>query len=600
MARTLEELQAEFGYDLLSPEEVQAIREHRLNWNSLNGEIAIRKIRRSFPAYLQASNYGYKMTPYHYSLSANLQRNFEKGPNPGMEYGLVLLSASPQTGKSLTVTESFQSWVLIQPECIRYSILTIGYESTFASRFGRRNREKFAEWAPILSHGRLKLHDKIQSTETWETMELDRVTGLWNSTNGGMSTAGMGGPLTGKTGNLVVVDDPIKNMKDADSEIKVADNVEYYQSAIETRLLGNPGSMCIVMCTRWVVGDLIGWLRKHRKKYIVGDYNYAALCTPENALKDPLGRQPGEGICPEMKQGSQWAQNIKESYTASQGAHVYNALFQGEPSNEQGNLFRTEDWGEYEIDKVWKPDKFDRIYLSIDATFKDKDTNDYVAMKVGGIKGGCDYARYIVRKHMDLPDTLDKILSVLKKFPEVEIIYIEDKANGPGIISVLRKWRRKLGIEERDFPSIYPIEPEGGKYSRAQAASPYQREGRCYIPCEKDAHRFSSPDDFEWDDGDLSYTNCFKQELGTFPFGVHDDLVDCHTQVIIKNIPLLTGEEKIDKKPTRFTRYTEWWPEMEEDYRSLKTNEERQAFIRKHGANIKWKPKDEGGDYGVI
>lgn len=598
MAKSLEAFQQEYGYPILTPKEVKRIRDHDINWNSLDGEIIIRKCLKSYPAYLQATNYGYQMTAYHYSLAANLQKNYEKGPNPGMPYGLILLSASPQTGKSLSVTESFQSWVLCKNP--RMSVLTLGYESTFASRFGRRNREKFNEWAPILTHGKVKLHDKIQSVETWETMVLDQSTNLFVSANGGMQTAGMGGAITGKTGNLVVVDDPIKNMEDAESENKIVTNIEYYQSTIETRLLGNPGSLCVVMCTRWVINDLIGWLRRNRKQFIVGDYNYAAMCTPENKLNDPLCREVGEGICPEMNKGSEWAQIIKESYTASQGGHVYNALFQGEPTNEQGNLFRVENWEEYEIDKVWRPEKFDRIYLSIDATFKDNKTNDYVAMKIGGVMQGNDYARYIVRKHMDLPDTLDKIIALYRKFPEIDVIYIEDKANGPGIVSVLRKWRRKLGIEEKDFPSIYPLEPSGGKYSRAQAASPYQREGRCYIPCEKDAHRFSSPEDFEWEEQGVSYTHCFKQELGTFPFGANDDLVDAHTQQIIKCIPLLTGEEAPEQRTVRFTRYSTWWPEMEADYRSLKTQEERNAFIKLHGANSKWKPKSEGGTYGVL
>lgn len=602
---TVEELQKEFGYSLLTPDEIQKVRNHEINWNSIEGEILIRKIKKSYPAYLQVANYGYQMTAFHYSLSANLQRNYEKGPNidkitgAHLPYGLILLSAPPQLGKSHTVTETFQSWLLINNP--RLSILTLGYESTFASRFGRRNREKFGEWAPILSHGRVKLHDRIQSTESWEAMQLDQATGVFVSTNGGMNTAGMGGPITGKTGNVVVVDDPIKNMEDADSETKIVTNIEYYQSTIETRLLGNPGSLCIVMCTRWVPNDLIGWLRRNRKQFIVGDYNYASMCTPENALKDPLKRQPGEGICPEMKKGSEWARIIKESYTASQGSHVYNALFQGEPSDEQGNLYREEDWIDYEIDKLWKPEKFDRIYLSIDATFKDNKENDYVAMKVGGIYQGNDYLRYLVRKHLDLPDTLDKIIKVCKMFPEIDVIYIEDKANGPGIVSVLRKWRRKLGIDESDFPSIYPLNPEGGKYSRAQAASVYQRDGRCYIPCEKDANRLSSPDDFEWeDDSDLSYTNCFKHEMGTFPYAAHDDLVDAHSQSILKCIGLMTGEEKPQKRVKRFSRYTKWWPEMEADYDKLTTNEERQAFIRMHGANEKWKPKSEGGQYDII
>ena len=596
--KSLEKLISEYGYDILTPEQVKSIRENTVNWNSLQGEIIIRKCNRSYPAYLQATNYGYQMTAYHYSLASNLQRNFEKGPNPGMPYALILLSAPPQTGKSYTVTESFQSWCLLRNP--RLSVLTLGYESTFASRFGRRNREKFSQWAPIFSHGKLKLHDKIQSTESWETMALDPATGLFYSTNGGMNTAGMGGPITGKTGNLVVVDDPIKNMEDAESETKITTNIEYFQSTIETRLTGNIGSLCIVMCTRWVPNDLIGWLRRHRKKFIVGDYNYAAMCTEQNVMSDPLGREVGEGICPEMGKDSKWAEVIKESYTASQGGHVYNSLFQGEPTDQLGNLFKTENWEEYEIDKVWKPDQFDRIYLSIDATFKDLSTSDFVAMKVGGIKQGNDYLRYLVRKRMDLPDTLDKIIKIYKLFPEIEIIYIEDKANGPGIISVLRKWRKKLGIDEKDFPSVYPLEPSGGKYSRAQTASAYQREGKCFIPCEKDAHRVSSPDDFEWEEQGVSYTNCFKQELGTFPFGANDDLVDAFDQAINVNIPLLTGEEKPTKKAIRFTRYNEWWPEMWDDFKKLKTQDEKNAFIKMYGAPMEWKPKSEGGEYGVI
>lgn len=591
---TLEELINEYGYPLLTAKEVEKVRNNSVNWEGLDGEIIRRKVLKSYPAYLQIANYGYQITPYHYDLASRLQRDYEKGPNKGMEYGLILLSAPPQTGKSLSITESFQSWVLIKKP--RTKILTLGYEATFASRFGRRNREKFAELGPKLTHGRVKLHDKVQGTEVWETMMLDPSTGTYIATNGGMNTAGMGGPITGKTGEVTIIDDPIKNMKDADSECKVSDNIEYYQSAIETRLMANIGSLCIVMCTRWVTNDLIGWLRRKRKKYIIGDYNYAAQCTESNKDKDPLKRTPGEGICPQMGLDAQWAENVRDSYMNSEGAHVFNALFQGEPSDEEGNLFRMEDWGEYEIDKIWIPERFDRIYLSIDASFKDNKNNDPVAMKVGGILHGNDYARYIVRKRMDFPDTLDKIIKICKKFPEIDVIYIEDKANGPGIVSMLRKWRKKLGIDAEYFPAVYPITPEGGKYSRAQSASPYQREGRCFIPCEKDASRFSSPDDFEWEDEGVSYTQCFKIELGTFPYGANDDLVDAHTQQIIKCLGLMTGEEKPEKRVVRYTRYSTWWPEMEADFKALKTQKERDAFIHMHGANIKWKPKSEGGD----
>lgn len=621
---TLNELQREYGYELLTPAEITSIREHTVNWAGLDGEVILRKCIRSYPAYLQCVNYGYQMTPYHYSMAANLQREFERGPNPkpGLEklvdrtkpydpskpdtnrmpYGLILLSAPPQTGKSLTITESFQSWCLVKYP--RLGVLTLGYASDFAARFGRRNRDKFQEYAPKLTHGRVKLHDKIQSTDEWETMMLDKITKLFMSTNGGMSCAGLRGVVTGKTGNVVVIDDPVKNMQDATSEVMIDGNIEAFQSTVETRLLGNPGALCIVMCTRWVPKDIIGWLRRHRKSFIIGDYNYAALADETNYLTDPLRRLPGQGLCPEMGKDDQWARVIKESYMASEGAHVYNAMFQGSPSNEQGNLLRADDWQEYEISKHWSTEeqirKFDRVYLSVDASFKDLRTSDFVAMELTGIKQGNTYLRYLVRKQMDLPDTIDKILYLCKKFPEMEIIYIEDKANGPGITQVLRKWRRKLGISEKDFPSVVAVEPEGGKYSRAQTASVYQREGRCYIPCEKDAHLLSSEGDFDWEEKGLSYTNCYKQELGTFPYAANDDLVDAFSQGIKKNIGLLSGLEKGEIKPVRFARYSNWWPEMEEDYRSLKDQKSRDEFIRAHGANIKWKPKEEGGTHGVI
>lgn len=614
---TLKQLQDEYGYQLLTPDEVTQIRSYTVNWEGLTGEVILRKCIKSYPAYLQCANFGYKMTPYHYSMAANLQREFERGPNPSpgleklvdrtqpydpsrpdfhrMAYGLILLSAPPQTGKSLTITESFQSWCLIKYP--RLGILTLGYASDFAARFGRRNRDKFTDYAPKLTHGRVKIHDKIQSTDEWETMLLDKVTKLYTNTNGGMSCAGLRGVVTGKTGNVVVIDDPIKNMQDALSEVMIDGNIEAFQSTVETRLLGNPGSLCIVMATRWVPNDLLGWLRRHRKDFIVGDYNYAALATDENVSKDPLKREVGEGICPEMGKDTHWAEVIRESYMASEGAHVYNALFQGSPSNELGNLFRADDWKDYEIEKHWSTKeqiaKFDRIYLSIDATFKDQITSDFVAMELTGIKQGNSYLRYLVRKQMDLPDTIDKVIYLIKKFPEIDVVYIEDKANGPGIVQVLKKWRAKLGIPEHDFPSIVPVEPEGGKYSRAQTASVYQRDGRCYIPAEKDAHLLSSPEDFVWEEQGLSYTQCYKQELGTFPFAGNDDLVDAFSQGIKKNIGLLSGIEKAGVRQQRFSRYSDWWPEMWADFKGLKDQKVKDEFIRLHGAPREWQPKDE-------
>ena len=110
----------------------------------------------------------------------------------------------------------------------------------------------------------------------------------------------------------------------------------------------------------------------------------------------------------------------------------------------------------------------------------------------------------------------------------------------------------------------------------------------------------SSEDDFVWEEKGLSYTNAYKQELGTFPFAANDDLVDSFSQGIKKNIGLLSGEEKTEKKMIRFSRYSNWWPEMWQDYKGLKNQTDKDEFIRRHGAPMEWRPKEEGGTYGVI
>lgn len=331
---TLKQLQDYYGYPILTDAECDAIHNNTINWNSLQGEIVLRKCKKSFAAYLQAANFGYKITAYHYSLASNQQRDFELGPNMmdgrraiksfkesphgKLPYGIILLSAPPQTGKSLTISESFPSWVMLN-HC-RHRIIILGYSGTFATRFGRRNRDKVERLLPALSRGKLKLHDNIQAADNWELMEMSEAKKIYQPTNGGIVATGMDGQTTGNTGNYVQIDDPFKNMEEATSETIVLRNIELFQSAIETRLVANPGSMLCVMNTRWVTNDLHGWLRKHRKKYIVGDYNYTALCTEDNQFRDPLKREVGEGICPEMGLDAAWAENVKMSYEAGEGS----------------------------------------------------------------------------------------------------------------------------------------------------------------------------------------------------------------------------------------------------------------------------------------
>lgn len=126
----------------------------------------------------------------------------------------------------------------------------------------------------------------------------------------------------------------------------------------------------------------------------------------------------------------------------------WNALFQGRPTSAEGNILKREWWQYYEE----LPEIIDWI-MSVDATFKDGDDNDFVAIQVWGKTGADMYFIDAVKRHLNMPDTVREILRLRAMYPKCLTTLVEDKANGSAIIQVLR----------HDIAGIIPITPEGGK-----------------------------------------------------------------------------------------------------------------------------------------
>lgn len=230
----------------------------------------------------------------------------------------LLISMPPRHGKSELLSRYFPCWFLgLYPS--KRVILT-SYESDFAAQFGRRVKELLDE------HGRelfgVKLDENSSSNARWD---------IANQT-GGMIAVGMGGALTGRGADLLIIDDPIKGVMEL-SEAALDAQWEWLRAVALTRL--EPGAAAAICMTRWSERDLIGRLLETSKE---GGEKWEYLRLPALAEEDdPLGREEGAPLWPERFPTSEL-----EKIRAAIGPFWWSALYQQSPVPRGGQMFKTE------------------------------------------------------------------------------------------------------------------------------------------------------------------------------------------------------------------------------------------------------------------
>lgn len=536
--------------------------------NTLEGELLRRKLRKDYGAYVAFSTPGFYMSHFHRFLCDKIQEFLETPCTNGV-FDILLLSVPPQSGKSTTVTETLPSWFLGKhPED---AVIIAGYEGTFAEGFSRRNRDKFNEYACDVFG--VEPNKNVQGVALWETAK-----------HGKCRAAGLKAGITGYPAELFIIDDPIKNREQAMSEALLAKLHAEMAPSVQSRI--HPGGKLIVIQTRWVENDIIGWIQTNWKEYIWADINIPCEC--EDPETDPLGRKKGEAMMgvhmgdtdlpQKIRKDNTWLVNAKRLIIAADGEYTWNALYQGHPSAENGNVFIEHWWQLYSRRDVRFED-FEFTCLSIDATFKKTETSDMVAMELWGLRQGHAFLYSLVNKRMGFVATMERIKRFLRDYPGIDELIIEDKANGSAIIDTLRY--------SDDVPPIVGINPNGGKFSRAQAVAPYVSALKCHIPCDfTDAENA----EIEWDTNEgLTGTQKFVIQHKKFPFMKHDDMVDAETQALARLIKLATGEEPVPDR--RYLVFNKWYPDMWDDYESLDAKSQEE-FIKRYGAPLEWAPPD--------
>ena len=443
-------------------------------------EFAIALMRDSYATYCYFVHKGKWIDTHFHKFLANKIQSFVETPT-GNPYDILVLSCPPQHGKSLTVTETFPSWYIGKYPDKRCIIAC--YNDDFAGKFGRRNKGKIDEYGRHIFGIRLKK----SSDRDMEVADH----------SGSIITRGIMSGITGNSGDLIIIDDPIKNRQEADSSTYRERLWEEWMNSIKTRT--QAGTKIIIIQTRWHEDDLSG-------RVIREENNVEVVNIPVEAEEDDiLGRQVGDALCPEIGKDNKWLEMFKHSYitdSAGGGIRAWNALYMGRPTSAEGNMFKREWWQYY--NKL--PDNIQLVGISVDATFKDSDTSDFVAIEVWGKLNGDYYLIDLIKKRMDFPATLKAIRYMADKYPNRHSILIEDKANGSAIISMLR----------HEIGGIIAITPTESKIARANAIAGIVEGGNVYLP--------------EYAD----FTGEFVEEFASFPNGVHDDLVDACTQFINK------------------------------------------------------------------
>ena len=239
--------------------------------------------------------------------------------------------------------------------------------------------------------------------------------------------------------------------------------------------------------------------------------HYEVVNYPAIAEHDEPHRKAGEPLHPE-RFGLAALNRIRQNV----GERDWAALYQQRPVPDGGGMFK-EAWLRY-YQPGDLPPRYDKVVISWDMTFKESDTSDYVVGQVWGRKGANFYLLDQVRGRMDFVKTLDAFVALARKHPTVIRKLVEDKANGPAIISALRN----------KVSGIVPVVPKESKEARASAVSTFWEAGNVYLP---------DPTANPW------VRLEFVPELTSFPAGAHDDQVDAMSQALND---LKSGLNRID------------------------------------------------------
>jgi predicted phage terminase large subunit-like protein len=412
------------------------------------------------------------------------------------KFDRLMVFMPPQEGKSVRVSQRFAEWLLIDNPDLRIAI--VSYADEMARRWGsdiKLDLETFSGAEGTLDLG-LRLRADSRAAGRWQI----------DGRKGGVYCVGVAGALVGKPVDVLLVDDPIKDLEQAQSS-RYRDRAKRFWQGVAVPRLG-PGAKAVVIQTRWHEDDLSGWLLKQEP----GQWRVVSIPALAESDNDPLGRAVGEPMI-SARGNRDWAR-----IRASVGEYVWAAQYQQRPAPAAGGLFKRaalRHWqpmpadasrhgpaGGQRVDMGGRVVMLDDCwrFLTVDLAASTRTSADFTVAAVWAISLDGDLILLDGdRAHIEESAHWDMVRSLRERWV-ADTVFVESRMFGTTL--VYEAGRNGVPVQE--------LKADTDKLTRALPAAARADTGRLWLPSEK-----AAPWVADWID-----------ELVAFPNGTHDDVVD--------------------------------------------------------------------------
>ena len=389
----------------------------------------------------------------------------------------LIVNMPPRHTKSEFASYLLPSWMVGRNPKLK--IIQATHTGELAIRFGRKAKH---------------LIDSPEYHKIFDTrlQEDSKAAGRWETAQGGeYFAAGVGGAITGRGADLLIIDDP-HSEQDALSSTAMENAYEWYTSGPRQRL--QPGASIVLVMTRWSTKDLTAMLLKNQKE-VKGDQ--------WEIVEFPAIMDHGP-VWPEY-----WNLEELEKVKATLPVAKWNAQWMQAPTSEEGAIIKREWWRKWTSEKI---PPLQHVIQSYDTAFMKKETADYSAITTWGIffpdqdSGANLILLDAIKGRYEFPELRRKALEQYKYW-HPESVIVEAKASGLPLTYELR---------QMDVP-VSNFTPSKGndKHVLLIMCTPLFESGMIWAPDQKFAEEVI-------------------EECAAFPHGDHDDLVDSMTMAVMR------------------------------------------------------------------
>jgi hypothetical protein len=439
--------------------------------------------RRNLLPFVQYRFPAYRKNWHHYILAKALER-VENGT-----LKRLIVNMPPRHGKSELVSVNFPAWCMGRNK--DRSIIAASYGADLATDFGRKVRNIMED-------------SDYKNLFNTTLAEDAKAKGSW-ATNGRAeyNAVGVGGAITGKGGAIAIIDDPVKNREEADSEVVSEKIWDWYKSTLRTRL--TPDGAIVIVMTRWRDNDLVGRILEEQK--LMGGEEWEVVTLSAIAEQDEEFRKEGEAL---------WADHYTlENLLATKqdiGNYEFASQYQQNPVNRETQVFKPELFNYISLEDVKA--KITNCYITIDSALSKRKNSDSTGIVINWVdsENVWHIKAYAVKVN---PTELIELIFQLDNVYKPQAIGLEETTMTQAIDPFLTV---EMARRNR-YPNMVPLKHGGvNKETRIRGLLPRYDRGHIY-------HITGLCTDLE-------------NQLTRFPSSKHDDVMDALAyQVFLAEAP---------------------------------------------------------------